>query len=110
MALYDPYQGHSIPDCMIKTQNRIIAKIMKEEDTTAIGFHNDYMKCIKEYNNPQPVLKKQLMKMTLRKMIHFLPSKIVIAVTKKIVVKKMITYHKLEQPWSKRQIYQILLK
>ena len=48
---FNPYQGHTIPKCMRRTQENIITKIMKEENTIVEGLHNDYIKSIKEYNN-----------------------------------------------------------
>jgi hypothetical protein len=49
---FNPYQGHSLPQCMMETQKMIIKKIMKEENTTAEEMHSQYIKCIKEYNSP----------------------------------------------------------
>ena len=48
---FNPYQGHTIPKCMRRTQNKIIETIMKEEDTIAKKLHMDYIKKKDEYNN-----------------------------------------------------------
>ena len=49
---FNPYQGHTIPTCMRRTQSNIIEKIMKEEKTKAKKMHNMYIKNREDYYTP----------------------------------------------------------